>query len=86
MRKLIIRLGLMLFILTACESGSPISTSIVSPTAPVTVRVQCYYAGEVIFDQPFDRAETLEDGTVRVWLGVEHVDMEGDCQIVAPMP
>ena len=86
MRKLIIGLGLLLFTLTACDGGQPVSTSIVSPTAPIPVRVQCYYDGEVIFDQPFDRAEILEDGTVRVWLGLEHVDMDGDCKIVTPTP
>ncbi len=86
MRKHLVGLGLILFILTACDAGQPISTSIAFPTAlltaPATIRVWCYYDGEVIFDQPFERAETLEDGTVRVWIGAEYVDMEGDCKIV----
>lgn len=66
--------------LTACDQLQPISTSIATPTA-ATTRVQCFYEGEVIFDQPFERAETLVDGTVRVWIGAEFVDMEGDCRV-----
>ena len=85
MRKLLIGLGLMVMTLTACDLGQPVSTSIALPT-PDAIRVRCYYEGEVIFDQPFDRAETQADGTVRVWIGAEYVDMEGDCQVMTPMP
>lgn len=81
MRKRLIGLGLILAILTACDMHQPVSTSIALPTE-VLVRVQCYYDEEIIFDQLFERAETLVDGTVRVWIGVEYVDMEGDCHIV----
>lgn len=83
MRKLLLGFGLIVITLTACDTNRPISTSISLPT-PTVVRVLCFYDGEMIFDQPFERAETLENGTVRVWIGVEYVDMEGDCRVAAP--
>jgi hypothetical protein len=85
MQKLLVGLGLMVTTLTACGLGQPVSTSIALPT-PLGERVQCYYDGEVIFDQYFDRAETQVDGTVRVWIGVEYVDMDGDCRVATPTP
>lgn len=85
MRKLLIGLALLVTTLTACDLGRPVTTSIALPT-PAGIRVQCFYEEEVIFDQPFDRAETQPDGTVRVWIGAEYVDMDGDCKVVTPTP
>lgn len=51
------------------------------PVAEVA-RVQCRIAGEVVFDQQFDRAELLSNGHVKVWLGEDYAELEEDCQIV----
>jgi hypothetical protein len=45
-------------------------------------QVQCFYAGEVVFDQMFDDAQTLDDGSVKVWLGNQSAVLEGECKIV----
>lgn len=85
MRKLLLGFSLIVATLAACETGRPVSTSTLLPT-PNVIRVQCFYEEEVIFDQPFERAEMLESGMVRVWIGAEYVDMQGDCKIVERMP
>jgi hypothetical protein len=62
--------------LAACTPTPP-------PPTPVstTARIQCYSAGEIVFDQQFDRAEMLTNGHVKAWLGEESAELEGDCQI-----
>lgn len=60
----------------ACTEPPPLTP------VPVSAHIQCYSAGEIVFDQLFDRAEMLADGHVQVWLGEESAELEGDCQIV----
>jgi hypothetical protein len=83
MRKLLVGLCLAILVLSACAGQPAITlTPFPAPTPTAAFRVQCYYEGELVFDYRFERAETLEDGTVRVWIGADYVEMEGDCKIV----
>jgi len=73
-------IAVMVLTLTAC--GEPPVTPTPAPQAAIGVQVQCFVEGEVVFDQRFDRAETLPDGKLRVWLNNQSADLEADCRAV----
>ena len=57
-----------------------------TPTAEPTAHVECFYAGEKVFEFDFDQAREEANGQVQVWMGDESVVVEGDCRISTPAP
>jgi len=44
-------------------------------------QIQCYYQGEVIFDQMFDHAQISDTGQITVWRRGQSAVLNGDCKV-----